>query len=52
MVIKRVTVTQESNTGRNQNFKDNYSGNTITCNIHGIATLTSNPYFTNNNNLG
>ena len=30
MARKRVSVTQESNTGRNQKFHDNYSGTNMT----------------------
>lgn len=30
MARKRVTVTRESDSGRNEKFKDNYNGNTMT----------------------
>jgi len=30
MARKRITVTSESNTGRNQKFHDNYNGNDMT----------------------
>lgn len=31
-MAKRITVTSESNTGRNQTFKDNYTGKSMTRN--------------------
>ncbi|MGN2371852.1 hypothetical protein ACTFJW_17720 [Clostridium cagae] len=64
---KRITVTNQTDTGRNTTFHDNYTGQDMTRNqfvksinngnyhvrvIGGIETPVSNPDITRNNNLG
>ena len=57
---KRITVTSETSTGRNERFHDNFTGTDMTRSQfvnqikqgNGVPTPVSNPDKTRNNNLG
>ena len=52
MARKRITVTQESNSGRNQKFKDNYTGDNMTRSqfVHSIEQGNYSNYHVRNVN--